>query len=170
MFTLEPAKSHWAVQILTLDYLIEGQLDADRDRYAFRLLGHDVSPLPVVSARLRPTGSLALATPKIVPRVLVYGDCLVALVPRDQASLASAMQTNATFKQAIPAAAYVGPYVIHGQVLSLDSSLRVFEGYNGFPVQAAEIKCLIPGSPLTDLTAPYVLVLSRHKQALVPLA
>jgi len=170
MFTLESPKSRWAIQVLTLDYLIDGYIDGDRDKYWFRVAGRDVSATPVASARFHPTGNLAVATPPTVPWVLVYGDRLVALIPRDDASTATARQTNAAFKYAVPADVYVGPYVIRGQVLSQDMSLRVFEGYVGFPVQDAEISCLIPGAQLPDLQVPYMLVFSRQKQLLVPRA
>ncbi|MGA2505062.1 MAG: hypothetical protein ABSG01_13305 [Anaerolineales bacterium] len=169
MFNLETPSIKWAIQVLTLDYLIDGSLDADRDKYSFRLLGHDVSPLPVTSARFRPTGALSVSPPPATPWVLIYGDQLVAIIPKDDAGLTNARQLNAAFKVAVPAEVYAGPYVIRGQVLSPDGSLRVFEGYTGFPVQDAEIKCLIPGAQLGVLKAPYVLVMSRHKQALVPI-
>ena len=169
MFNLETPSTKWAVQVLTLDYLIDGSLDSERDKTSFRLQGHDVSPLPVTSARFRPTGALSVSPPPAVPWILIYGDQLVAIIPKDEAALANACQLNAMFKVQVRAEVYAGPYVIRGQVLSPDGSLRVFEGYTGFPVEEAEIKCLIPGAQLGVLKAPYVLVMSRHKQALVPI-
>lgn len=169
MFNLEIPSTQWAVQVLTLDYLIDGSLDSERDKTSFRLQGHDVSPLPLTSARFRPTGVLSVSPPPAVPWVLIYGDQLVAIIPKDEAGLANARQLNAVFKVGVKAEVYAGPYVIRGEVLSPDGSLRVFEGYTGFPVQDAEIKCLIPGAQLGLLKAPYVLVMSRHKQALVPI-
>jgi hypothetical protein len=169
MFNLETPSTQWAVQVLTLDYLIDGKLDSERDKTSFRLQGHDVSPLPLTSVRFRPTGVLSVSPPPAVPWVLIYGDQLVAIIPKDEAGLANARQFNTVFKVGVKAEVYAGPYVIRGQVLSPDGSLRVFEGYTGFPVQDAEIKCLIPGAQLGLLKAPYVLVMSRHKQALVPI-
>jgi hypothetical protein len=168
MFNLETPSAQWAIQVLTLDYLIDGSLDADRDKNSFRLMGHDVSPVPVTSARFRAAGAYSLPQLPATPWLLIYGDQLVALIPRDEAGLAAARMFNAAFKVAVPAEVYAGPYVIRGQVLSPDGSLRVFEGYTGFPVQDAEIKSLIPGAQLGLLKAPYVLVMSRHKQALIP--
>ena len=169
MFNLEIPSAQWAIQVLTLDYLIDGSLDAERDKNSFRLQGHDVSPLPLTSARFRVAGALSVSPPPAIPWVLIYGDQLVAIIPKDEASQAAARQMNATFKVAVKAEVYAGPYVIRGEVLSPDGLLRVFEGYTGFPVQNAEIKCLIPGAQLGQLKAPYVLVMSRHKQALVPI-
>ncbi len=116
MFTLETPKVRWAVQILTVDYLIDGYIDGERDKYSFRLVDHDVSATPVISARFQPTGNLAAPAAPAVPLVVVYGDRLVALIPRDEAGTASAKQANAAFKYFIPAEVYVGPYVIRGKV------------------------------------------------------
>jgi hypothetical protein len=168
MFTLEPSQKYWSVQILTHDYLIDGYIDGDRDKYIFRLIGHDVSPIPVVSARLRSTGILNIQQREPIQRMVVYGDQLVALIPRDEVSLSAARQTNTAFKVAAPGEVYVGPYMIRGNVMSLDGSLRVFATYTGFVIEDAEITCLTPDSPLTNLTAPYVLVMSRQKQAMLP--
>ena len=59
MFDLaSPSKSQWAVQVLTRDYLIEGNLDGERDKYSFRLVGHDVGTVILTSARFQPTTTL----------------------------------------------------------------------------------------------------------------
>ncbi|HEY3343313.1 MAG TPA: hypothetical protein VGJ97_00195 [Anaerolineaceae bacterium] len=168
MFTVEPSQKYWAVQILTHDYLIDGYIDGDRDKYIFRLIGHDVSPIAVVSARLRPTGILNIQQRGPIQRMLVYGDQLIALIPHDEVSLTAARQTNASFKIGSPGEVYVGPYLIRGKVMSLDSSLRVFATYNGFVIEDAEISCLTPDTPLTAMNVPYVLVMSRQKQAMLP--
>src|SRR5450759_2688283 len=77
MFNLEIPSVQWAIQVLTLDYLIDGSLDAERDKNSFRLQGHDVSPLPLTSARFRVAGALSVSPPPAIPWVLIYGDQLV---------------------------------------------------------------------------------------------
>ena len=101
--------------------------------------------------------------------MLVSGDQLVAIIPRDESGTANAIRTNSFFNFSIPAEVYIGSYLIRGKVMSGDKNLRVFSGYVGFPVQEAEIHCLLPGAQLVGFTAPYVLVLSRHKQMIVPI-
>ena len=170
MFELaSPSRSQWAVQVLTRDYLIEGNLDGERDKYSFRLVGHDVGTVILTSARFQPATTLAVPARPPVPQVLIHGDELVALIPRDEAGTTEDMKNNAPFKYPVPAEVYVGPYVIRGQVLSMDKNLRVFATYVGFVVQDAVVDCLLPGAQLTGLKAPYLLVMSRHKQLVVPL-
>lgn len=169
MFSIESAKSYWAIQVLTLDYLITGYMDADRDKTSFRMAGHDAGSLAVLSAQLQPSGNLDVPVRAPIPWVLVYGDEMVALIPRDEAGNNAAIQTNGSyFKIPIPAEVFVGHYRIRGKVMASDPSLRVFTINMGFPVQDAEIDCLLPGAPLKGLKVPYLLVMSRQKQLVVP--
>ena len=121
-----PTKTPWQVQILTLDYLVEGHLDSDRDGYPFRLFNHDITPIPLSQARFRPTGDLKLPERPVTPWVLINGDDLVAIIPRDDASVAHAIQVNASDRIASRADVFVGPYVIRGTVHSPHEDLRIF--------------------------------------------
>ena len=164
-----PTKIPWQVQILTLDYLVEGHLDSDRDGYPFRLFNHDITPIPLSQARFRPTGDLKLPERPVTPWVLINGDDLVAIIPRDDASVAHAIQVNASDRIASRADVFVGPYVIRGTVHSPHEDLRIFAMRVGFIVRDAEITCLRPDAQLVGLKAPIVLVLSRHKQLVAPI-
>jgi hypothetical protein len=98
---------------------------------------------------------------------LVYAESIVAVIPRDEASTAYVLKNNASlFKSPIPAEVRVGSYLLRGEVLSPDNLLNVFESYFRFAIRNAEISCLLPGSQLGELRAPYVLVLGEHKQLL----
>jgi hypothetical protein len=168
------SKSPWAVQLLTFDYLIDGYIDGDREHYNLTLVylvkGGAVN-MHLTSVRFQPTRNSALPTPPPAPWALVYGDGLVAVIPRDEAGTTFVTKKNADlFKVAVPAEVYVGPYVLRGKVLSPDKELTVFESYRRFAMQDAEISCLLPGALLTGLQAPYVLVVADHKQLLTPLA
>ncbi len=166
---LEPLKSSWLVQVLTLDYLIYGSMDGDRDKYIFRLIDGKVLDLPLASAQFQPAGNLTAPMHAAVPWTMVYSESLVAIIPRDAASTACAMQNNGFFKHPFQGEVYIGPYVMRGKVLASDNSVRLLPMYPGFPMQDVEINCLLPGSKLVGLTAPYIVVVSHHKQLIVPL-
>jgi hypothetical protein len=164
---LEPQKSSWLVQVLTLDYLIDGYMDGERDKTIFRLYDENVPDLPLASVQFQPAGSLTGAMHAVVPWVMVHSESLVAIIPRDAASLACAMQNNTFFKQSFQGEVYIGPYVLRGKVLAYDNSVRTLPMYPGFPMQDVEINCLLPGSKLVGLKAPYLVVLTRRRQLMV---
>jgi hypothetical protein len=165
MFDLEAASPvQWAVQVLTLDYLIDGCIDEQRNRIAFHLVNGDARALRVMQARIAPTGALQAPVRSDVPYVLVYGSRLVALIPRDQASTDYALRQNASFRIPIPAEVYAGPYLLRGQVLSPDSKLRVFSGYAAFPMQSVTVTCLAPGARMAPFGVPYLLLIGNHRQ------
>ena len=165
MFDLEaPSPSRWAVQVLTLDYLIDGCIEEDRHRISFNLINGDARAIRVLQARIQPTGPLQLPPRPEAPFVLVYGSRLVAIIPRDEASTAYALKQNASFKHAIPAEVFAGPYLLRGQALSTDNRLRVFSGLAAFPMQSVTITCLLPGSRMAPFGVPYLLLIGNHKQ------
>ena len=166
---LETQKSSWLVQVLTLDYLIDGYMDADRDKSIFRLVNKEVLDLPLASVQFQPAGNLTAPMHPVVPWTLVYGEQMVAIIPRDPASTACAMQNNSFFNQSFQAEVYIGSFVLRGRVLCSDRSVRVFPMYPAFPMQDVEITCLLPGSKLA-VKAPYLVVMGSHKQLVVPVA
>lgn len=167
------SKTQWAVQVLTYDYLIEGQVDEKQEHFNFNLIQARGGPvnMHVTSARFQPTGHLTPPEPASAPWALVYAESLVAVIPRDEASTAYVLKNNADlFKYPIAAEVRAGAYVIRGNVLSPDKMLNVFESYVRFAVQDAEISCRLSGAQLVGLKAPYVLVVGSHKQLLTPIA
>ena len=57
----------WRAQVLTLDYLIEGDIDPEKDRALFRMVGHDVQPIPMFNARFQSTGPLHAPERPVAP-------------------------------------------------------------------------------------------------------
>jgi hypothetical protein len=157
MFQLPPApKTQWAVEVLTGDYLIAGAVDADRNKLAVQVAGGVLDDFRIFSACWQPRGILAAPTDLAAPWALDYADSLVALIPRDQASLDYAQKANSSWRYAVPAEVYVGPYRFRGSVLSPDKPLRVFAGYTtGFVAQQVQISSLLPSARLSGLKAPY---------------
>jgi hypothetical protein len=166
-----PAKKNWAIDVLTTDYLISGFVDGDRNALAFVLMGGDFQSIILTSARLQPTGNYAAPDSLSAPWTVVYGDTLVALIPRDPASLENAMKRNSDWKHPLPAEVTIGHYLIRGTLLSAGNDARTFAAYTtGCVVQQAQISSLLPGARLTNLTAPYALLVGRHKHFVRPLA
>ncbi len=169
MFDLgKPPTTRWSVQILTTDYLIAGVLDADRERMAFNIVGGDARALRVYEPQIVPVGNLVVPQRAAVPWALVYGNELVAFIPRDQDCLNFALKSTSAFKHPIPAEAFVGPYVFSGTLLSPDKNLQVFEGFSAFVMQNVIIDCLAAGTKVPRLQAPFVMVLGNHKGFVVP--
>ena len=167
------SNTQWAVQLLTYEYLIDGYVDEKQENSNFNLnltaRGSHVN-MHVTSARIQPTGILALPGPAPVPWVLVESINLVAVIPRDEASTTFVLKNSANYsKYSIPAELYVGSYLIRGKVLSPEKMLMIFEIYSTFIVQDAEISCRLPGAQLPELTAPYVLVVASRGKLLTPL-
>jgi hypothetical protein len=163
---LESQKSSWLVQVITLDYLIDGYMDGDRDKYIFRLYDGKVLDLPLASVQFQPAGNLTGGMHTVVPWTMVHSESMVAVIPRDAASLACAMQNNAFYNQSFQGEVYIGPYLLRGKVLVPNDSIRTLPMYPAFPMQDVEINCLLPGSKLVGLKAPYAAVLTHHRQLL----
>jgi hypothetical protein len=156
------------VQALTLDYLVDGYMDGSQDKAYFRVMDNVLYNIGLVNVHIQATGSLPAPDPDSTPLAIVYGEQLVALIPGDEASLVSAMQSNSPLKFLTRAEIFVGNYLIRGTVLCYDTNGRVFQSYRGFPVQDAEISSRLPGAEWSGLKAPYLVVLSQHKQLVVP--
>ncbi len=168
---LPTPKKNWAVDLLTTEFLISGFIDGDHHRRAFQLIGGDVSSLALSSARLQPTGNLGLPDSLTAPWAVAYGNTLVVVIPRDRPSLDYAMQQNSDWKNPQPAEVYAGHYLLRGTLLSPAADVRTLAAFTtGFAMQQVQISSLLPGSRLSGLTAPYVLVVGGYKHVVRPLA
>src|ERR1700690_3852889 len=105
---MEPQKNSWLLQVLTTDYLIDGYMDGDRYKTIFRLSDRQVLDLPLASVQFQPAGNLIAPMHVVVPWTLVNSESLVAIIPRDPASTACAMQNNSFFKQSFQGEVYIG--------------------------------------------------------------
>ncbi len=167
MLTFSLPKIPWHVQVLTLDYLVDGYIEGSHDKAYFRAMANVLFNIALANARFQATGSLQVPGREAAPWTLVYGEQLVALIPWDKDSFNAAMQANGDYKIATPGEVYVGNYLIRGTVLSYNANLNVMATQHSFPVQNAEITCRLPGSTWPGLKAPYVMVTSQHKQLII---
>ena len=164
-----PAKKSWAIDLLTTDYLLSGTLDGDRNPRAFQPFGGDFESIILTGARMTPTGNLAVPDGLTAPWIVAYSDSVVAIIPRDAASLDYARQRGSDSKFPQQAEIFVGHYLVRGTLLSPANDVRTLAAYaTGFIVQQATIRSLLPGARLTDLTAPYALFTGRHKHFVRP--
>ena len=166
MFAKKPStpKPLWAVQLLTTEYLVDGSLDYDdpTGSWFLQVQAGDLAmaTLNLTQARFQPTGGLNVTMPTAAKWTLPSTGLFVACIPRDEASTAYALKHNSSSRNPISAVVFVGPYAIRGTILSPDKNLDILGGYQAFAMEQAVIDCLVPGSRLTGLAAPYLLVRS----------
>ena len=161
-----PPPSPAAVQVLTPDYLIQGYLE-DLEAWPF-------SGLLLTGVRFEPVGALqppvATAARWFLPE---FSPVLVA-IPGDPVSQARTQELAGDSDYALPAELYVGPYRIQGMVLRADDETDAEALTDTLAeyalVQDASIDCLLPGTRLPRLHAPFVVVRTGHLlQGFVPL-
>jgi len=167
----QPARAPWSVQLLTTDYLISGHLDGDSTGATFLHVQKEKlawAMLTLTDAQCEATAGLA-APPALVPEwVLTNMAQFVALLPRDEGSLAYCAKKNNSSNHPFAAEVYVGPYVLRGTLLSTDTSLDFLADYATFVMQTVVIDSLAPGARLRGLAAPYVIVRSLLLHGIVP--
>jgi hypothetical protein len=157
-------KALWAVQLLTTDYLVDGNLDPDDPTGSWFLHVQSgelaMATLTLTQARMQPTGGLNATMPTAAKWSLPSTGMFVACIPRDEGGTAYALKRNSSSKHPIAGVVFVGPYAIRGTILSPDAGVDILAGYLTFAMQQVVIDCLAPGARLTGLAAPYVLVRS----------
>jgi hypothetical protein len=160
----------WAVRVLTADYLIDGWVDPES--YTTRLSSFKVNanpdtPLWLAAPRFQQTHSAAALISASDRKVAIYFDSLIAVIPADEPSLASARKENSMLQYPIPAELHAGSYRITGDVLILDKRFSAFDAVRVFFVQNAVVDSLLPDAMLSNVQAPYVFVASRQIQVML---
>ncbi len=166
-------KQPWALQFLTTDYLVSGVAAPDDYMLASETIFYEACQnegaeafqlFTLSSVRLEPTGSLA-AAPETWP-AWNLGLCanLVAVIPNDDPSRAAAQAAFSDYRQPLPAAFNVGPYVISGSYLADpgDNGLLFRDEKSLRPIADAKIDCLLPGSKLKAWRVPWLLLNARQ--------
>ena len=150
-------KQQCAMQILTLDYLIDGTVDLDDELICIFEGGSGYyearDTLTITSARIQPAGNLTTPTTYAPQWMLSSRGGVVAFIPQDetgtQALLKAAPGKTFSFRAVI----YAGPYIIQASLLPGD----LFERSAFIHAQDAEINCQVPGAQLKAFTAPWIL-------------
>jgi len=171
--TPTPPPAPWALQFVTSDYLVAGSVQPKDYAYSGTNLFAEAAVtrgvdafqyLALENVRLQPAGGLASA-PETLPQLkLGLCDNLIAIIPDDVASLATAQQAFKEYHQPQAGVFYVGPYLISGTYLGNPDALSyLFLNVKSVrPLVDAEISCRLPGSTLQNWRVPWLLLNARQ--------
>jgi hypothetical protein len=116
----------WSLDVLTLDYLVSGQVDPGAQKWAWAYFAmteqRTPSALEVTVSDTRSTGTMA--APVLAGKTVgfSYQTGLVGLIPRDEAA-AKVWDKWADLGDAVAAEVTLGPYAISGSLLSPSGGL-----------------------------------------------
>jgi hypothetical protein len=167
----QPARpAGWAVQVLTMDYIITGYLQPV-DMPLVGSLNVPTQPtLTLAQAQLRPIAEPAASA--TLPEITIPKTSIVVLIPRDEAGARSAAAQMPGGSQW--AVIYAGPYLLYAAFrLSGDMQLRVLFGASAgamLAVSDATIQCPKVGSGFPQQSAPIVVINKNCVQAYHPAA
>jgi len=119
--------SAWALDVLTLDYLVSGQVGDGAEKWAwsyFSMVEKDTPrPLEVTVSEARSTG--ALPAPDLAGKTVgfSYQTGLIGLIPRDEEA-EKIWDQWAAIGDPAPAEVTIGPYTISGSLLSPSGGLN----------------------------------------------
>jgi hypothetical protein len=155
-------KAPWSVQVLTTEFLVDGHMDGDDPTggWFLQVQARDLAmaTLTLTEASFQPTAAQNIRPTQAAKWVLPSAAQFVAILPRDEGSLAYCADRNSSSKHPIPAVVFSGPYAFSGTVMSPDNDLDILAGYVTFAMQNVTIDCLAPGARLKGLTAPYAVL------------
>lgn len=165
----QPARlAGWAVQVLTMDYIVSGYLPPV-DMPLVGSLNVPTQPtLTLAQAQLRAIEAQAAST--TLPEITVPKAAIIALIPRDEASARSAAaQMPGSSQRAV---IYAGPYLLRAAFhLAGDMHMRILFGASAgimLAVSEATITCLKAGSMFPEQSAPVVIINKNCVQAYHP--
>ena len=164
-------KAPWSVQLLTTEYLVDGHMDGDDPTgpWFLQVQAQDLAmaTLTLTEASFQPTAAQNILPAQAAKWVLPSTALFVAMIPRDEGSLAYCASRNGGSKHPIPAVVFTGPYALRGTVMCPDDDLDILSGYLTFAMQDVTIDCLAPGARLKGLPAPYIVVRSLLMHGIV---
>ncbi len=150
----------WTFQILTTEYLLEGQMTPDEEFFSNCQVDDPADYLEKLTrVQIQPTGLLMPPATTLANWHITFGKTIVALIPRDEDSLTAARETYEEYTYSRRAQVYIGPYLIEGMLLNEDEEFMDFEDTSGYvPLADAEITHLHPNAQLRAHRAPWMLV------------
>lgn len=173
MFKSKPSapqqpQTPWRMQVLTLDYLIEGNVEPTGEVSSLLMGGRQYYEnryhVILKPAHLQPTGGLATPALTVAQWTVQHRNGLVAVIPRDEAGtqelLKAAQGKTFTFRAVL----YAGSYVIRASLSPVgmfgkpEMPGAVFEQFAFIPAQDAEIECQAPGAQMRKLAAPWLVL------------
>jgi hypothetical protein len=178
MFNLGPKKPAapkplWRLQLLSEEYLVEGSFNQDEFKVGsadiFEMSCENVLDgggieafhrLSLTDVTLNVTGLLSLPELRYPEWNTAVFEQVIAVIPRDPASLQAAQKAFREYRYPLPVEIYAGPYRLRGQLLS-DSSIprrSPFLMNQVVPLVEAEIDNLLPGAKLSGLRSAWLLL------------
>lgn len=148
----KPAPSPFVMQVLTMEYLIEGTAAGDT-RLFFPLPERELwNPIILTSARIKVAGRANLPE-RSVATFEVGGNGVVAIIPRADVTQMPKYDNWKIWNQPRSGVFQVGPYLIQGKLMSRSNSIQPV-----LPMMDVQITHVSPESGLGDLSAPFILV------------
>jgi hypothetical protein len=162
----------WAIQVLTMDYLIAGQIDGSDilQQAIFSLPGRHLdsrTAVTLTSVQIQPTGSLPVPGGSISSWTLGVPLGVIGVIPRDEKSMAEVLR-NKNEKETVPVGMLIGPYVIRGTLYVNPKYVLRATGENGLTLKNVEIDRITPDSILKGLKAPAMVVSTHLLQGMWP--
>jgi hypothetical protein len=158
--------SPWAIQVLTLDYLIDGVINPNiATNLSFLQVSFTSTPsgsLSLKSTMVQPTGSAEAPTGNISRWLVSFKPGLIGVIPRSEPGRAYVLKhTGGDYPCA--AELRIGPYAIRGTLLSpyKPRDIANITGDLSFAMQDVEIDCVSADGKLKGLKAS-VMVLCTH--------
>ena len=151
----------WTFQILTTEYLIEGQMPSDDEFYGNIQVYDPADYLETfVQVQIQPTGLLAVSTQALPNWHHGFGQLIVALIPRDEDNIQTAREAYENFTYVARGQLFTGPYLVQGKLMSdTESTEFFFREQSGYlPMTDVEITHLMPGAKLRGCRVPWMLI------------
>jgi hypothetical protein len=155
----------WALDVLTQDYLISGEVGPAAQKWAwtyFAMTGQRTpSSLEMTASKAIPTGNAA--APDLAGKTVGFSfqTGLIGLIPRNEAA-GSAWEKWAVLGDPSAADLTIGPYVIRGSLLSPSGGLSVLIN-DRFAMRDVTIT-RVDGSPSASIDAPTAVFSTRFVQ------
>jgi hypothetical protein len=148
------------VQVLTLDYLIDGTVELSGQNLIriFTLTGVTMRAARGAAAP-EPLGSTWAIGEE-------YGG-LVAVAPTDEAGHEALAEYADTGKHELRADVFTGSYRVRGTLLAPDDDPKVLGNLGRLMVREPEIECLAPGATLGTWRPPSALLFMSQLQGIV---
>ena len=161
----------WALQALTLNYLIDGFVEPNGEVQTLLIGGPNYYErryvLSLTEAKVQPVGNLAFAPFSCERWTLEHRWGLVAIIPKDDLSTQIIKNIAKESQYTYRIVMYAGPFIIRATVMP-PTQFHAFESYAFMPAKDAVIDCMIPGSLLTGLNAPWIVVNREMWEGFVP--
>ncbi|HEY7632449.1 MAG TPA: hypothetical protein VH817_17220 [Thermoleophilaceae bacterium] len=149
------------VQVLTLDYLVEGTADFSGQNFIRFIYLTDVT--------MRSASGSAAPAPR--GTTWAVGETMrgvIGFIGRDEAGIEKVREWGNAGKDELAADIYTGPYRVRGTLLSpVGDDAKALANLAPIVLRDAEVECLAPGSTLGSWQAPAILLYMTQVQGIM---